>query len=68
MEVLTCYAFQYAAMPAGIIRGVLSRLGYVGTVVPEITSLPQCEFISVHVYLLLIYCPGTFQVKLPKGT
>jgi len=42
----------YAAMPAGIIRGALSRLGYVGTVVPEITSLPQC----------------TFQVKLPKGT
>jgi len=42
----------YAAMPAGITRGALSRLGYVGTVVPEITSLPQC----------------TFQVKLPKGT
>jgi len=42
----------YAAMPAGIIRGALSRLGYICTVVPEITSLPQC----------------TFQVKLPKGT
>ncbi|KJA20846.1 hypothetical protein HYPSUDRAFT_68169 [Hypholoma sublateritium FD-334 SS-4] len=42
----------YAAMPAGIIRGALARLGYVGTVVPEITSMPQC----------------TFQVKLPKGT
>ncbi|KIM47352.1 hypothetical protein M413DRAFT_440784 [Hebeloma cylindrosporum] len=42
----------YTAMPAGIIRGALSRMGYVGTVVPEITSMPQC----------------TFQVKLPKGT
>ncbi|KAG6848246.1 hypothetical protein H0H93_001972 [Arthromyces matolae] len=41
----------YAAMPAGIIRGALARLGYHGTVTPEITSLPQC----------------TFQVKLPKG-
>ncbi|KAJ7644072.1 TRAPP complex subunit trs33 [Roridomyces roridus] len=42
----------YAAMPAGIIRGALSRLGFQTTVSPEITSLPQC----------------TFQVKLPKGT
>jgi len=42
----------YVAMPAGIIRGALSRLGLQGTVVPEITSLPQC----------------TFQVKLPKNT
>ncbi|KAJ7212188.1 TRAPP complex subunit trs33, partial [Mycena pura] len=42
----------YAAIPAGIIRGALSRLGYQTTVTPEITSLPQC----------------TFQVKLPKGT
>jgi len=42
----------YAAMPAGIIRGALSRLGYTGTVVPEITSMPQC----------------TFQIKLPKGS
>ncbi|KAF7299067.1 hypothetical protein MIND_00855000 [Mycena indigotica] len=42
----------YAALPAGIIRGALSRIGYQTTVTPEITSLPQC----------------TFQVKLPKGT
>ncbi|KAF8798233.1 TRAPP complex subunit trs33 [Phlegmacium glaucopus] len=42
----------YVAIPAGIIRGALSRLGYAGTVTPEITSLPQC----------------TFQIKLPKGT
>ncbi|PPQ98856.1 hypothetical protein CVT26_014332 [Gymnopilus dilepis] len=42
----------YAAMPAGIIRGALTRLGYNGTVVPEITSMPQC----------------TFQIKLPKGS
>ena len=32
-------------MPAGIIRGALSRLGYNGTVTPEITSMPQCEYI-----------------------
>ncbi|KAF9444454.1 TRAPP complex subunit trs33 [Macrolepiota fuliginosa MF-IS2] len=42
----------YSAMPAGIIKGALSRLGYNSTVAPEITSLPQC----------------TFQVKLPKST
>ncbi|PFH47197.1 hypothetical protein AMATHDRAFT_152747 [Amanita thiersii Skay4041] len=41
----------YAAMPTGIIRGALARLGYQCTVTAEVTSLPQC----------------TFQVKLPKG-
>jgi len=35
---------QYAAMPAGIIRGVLSRVGLSSTVSPEITSMPQCEY------------------------
>ncbi len=33
---------KYAAVPTGIIRGALSRLGYNSTVTPEITSLPQC--------------------------
>ncbi|KAK7047223.1 hypothetical protein VNI00_006889 [Paramarasmius palmivorus] len=43
----------YVAMPAGIIKGVLSRLGYQGvTVTPEVTSLPQC----------------TFQVKIPRNS
>ncbi|KAL0950566.1 hypothetical protein HGRIS_007368 [Hohenbuehelia grisea] len=42
----------YVSMSAGIIKGALNRLGYQATVVPEITSLPQC----------------TFQVKLPKST
>ncbi|TFK81724.1 transport protein particle component [Polyporus arcularius HHB13444] len=42
----------YAAMPAGIIRGALIRLGFQATVTPEITTLPQC----------------TFQVKLPRGS
>ncbi|TDL22370.1 transport protein particle component [Rickenella mellea] len=42
----------FVAMPAGIIRGALARIGYHGVVVPEITTLPQC----------------TFQVKLPKGS
>ncbi|TFK68421.1 transport protein particle component [Pluteus cervinus] len=41
----------YVAMPAGIIKGALLRMGYQAVVVPEVTSLPQC----------------TFQVKLPKG-
>lgn len=34
---------QYAALPAGIIKGALSRLGFQAVVVPEITTLPQCE-------------------------
>ncbi|KAI0085698.1 NO signaling/Golgi transport ligand-binding domain-containing protein [Irpex rosettiformis] len=42
----------YAAMPAGMIKGALSRLGFQAVVVPEITVLPQC----------------TFQVKLPRGS
>ncbi|KAH8101402.1 TRAPP complex subunit trs33 [Cristinia sonorae] len=41
----------YVAMPGGIIRGALARLGFQAAVIPEITQLPQC----------------TFQVKLPKG-
>ncbi|KAF6758834.1 trafficking protein particle complex subunit 6B [Ephemerocybe angulata] len=32
----------YATLPAGIIRGILATMGYSGTVVPEITSVPQC--------------------------
>jgi Transport protein particle (TRAPP) component len=36
------FLVQYVAMPAGIIRGALARLGFQGTVVPEVTSLPQC--------------------------
>ncbi|KAF8629002.1 hypothetical protein AX17_005858 [Amanita inopinata Kibby_2008] len=42
----------YTAMPTGVIRGALARLGYHSTVTAEITSLPHC----------------TFQVKLPKGS
>ncbi|CAL1696801.1 unnamed protein product [Somion occarium] len=42
----------YVAMPGGIIRGALARLGFQAAVVPELSSLPQC----------------TFQVKLPKGS
>jgi len=29
-------------MPAGIVRGALSRLGLIGVVVPEVSNLPQC--------------------------
>ncbi|KAI8983301.1 transport protein particle component [Trametes punicea] len=42
----------YVAVPAGIIRGALARLGFQAVVVPEVTNLPQC----------------TFQIKLPKGS
>ncbi|GJJ13810.1 hypothetical protein Clacol_008067 [Clathrus columnatus] len=42
----------YTALPAGVLRGALSRLGIQATVTTEILLLPQC----------------TFQVKLPKGT
>ncbi|EPS99645.1 hypothetical protein FOMPIDRAFT_128341 [Fomitopsis schrenkii] len=41
----------YVAMPAGILRGALVRLGYQAAVVPEILNLPQCSF----------------QLRLPKG-
>jgi len=41
----------YLAFHAGILRGALARLGLQGTVVPEVTVLPQC----------------IFQVKLPKA-
>jgi hypothetical protein len=43
------FLVQYAALPAGIIRGALSRLGFQGTVVPEITSLPQCTYFLAKV-------------------
>ncbi|KAF9007850.1 transport protein particle component [Cyathus striatus] len=42
----------YTAMPAGIIRGALARMGHNSTITPEVTSLPQC----------------TFQVRIHKGT
>ncbi|KAH7884206.1 TRAPP complex subunit trs33 [Phlebopus sp. FC_14] len=42
----------YVALPSGIIRGALARMGLQGTVTPEITSLPHC----------------TFQIKLPKNS
>ncbi|KAI0727573.1 NO signaling/Golgi transport ligand-binding domain-containing protein [Fomitopsis betulina] len=47
----TTKARLYVAMPAGIIRGALVRLGYQAAVVPEILNLPQCSF----------------QLRLPKG-
>ncbi|KAI0782189.1 NO signaling/Golgi transport ligand-binding domain-containing protein [Abortiporus biennis] len=33
----------YVTMPGGIIKGALARLGFQAGVVPEITSMPQCE-------------------------
>ncbi|KAG9307951.1 NO signaling/Golgi transport ligand-binding domain-containing protein [Chiua virens] len=42
----------YLALPAGLIRGALARIGLHGTVTTEITALPHC----------------TFQIKLPKNS
>ena len=42
VSLITTNKAQYAAMPAGIIRGALTRLGLQAVVVPEITTLPQC--------------------------
>ncbi|KAG8986212.1 Trafficking protein particle complex subunit 33 [Tulasnella sp. JGI-2019a] len=41
----------FVAVPTGIIRGALGRLGLTVSVTPEVLNLPQC----------------TFQIKLPKG-
>lgn len=41
-DTLITLATQYVMMPAGIVRGALSRLGLIGVVVPEINTLPQC--------------------------
>ncbi|KAF8554539.1 transport protein particle component [Imleria badia] len=46
------HAKIYVALPAGLIRGALARIGLHGTVTTEITSLPHC----------------TFQIKLPKNS
>ncbi|KAH0838892.1 NO signaling/Golgi transport ligand-binding domain-containing protein [Lanmaoa asiatica] len=45
-------ARTYVALPAGLIRGALARIGLHGTVTTEITSLPHC----------------TFHIKLPKNS
>jgi len=41
----------FLAFHAGLLRGALARLGLQGTVVPEVTSIPQC----------------VFQIKLPRA-
>ncbi|KAL0058622.1 hypothetical protein AAF712_014693 [Marasmius tenuissimus] len=42
----------YVAMPAGIIKGALVRLGYqTVTVTPEINSLPQCQDTPQHIMI-----------------
>jgi hypothetical protein len=43
---------KYVALPAGIIKGALSRIGFHGTVVPEITTPPQCELSSFEKIIL----------------
>lgn len=53
LAVLTKLAAQYVMMPAGIVRGALSRLGLIGVVVPEISNLPQCTYASVSVLVLV---------------
>ena len=46
--------YQYVMMPAGIVRGALSRLGLVGVVVPEISALPQCMLPCSFSYVFLV--------------
>jgi len=53
-------------MPAGIIRGAFSRVGYAAIIIPEITFMPQCEVTSAYYSHFLLF--SAFQVKLPKGT
>lgn len=63
------YVRQYVALPAGIIKGALHRLGFQATVSPEITTLPQCMQIPCYQGLRsLTALSGTFQIKLPKGS
>lgn len=44
---------QYVAMPVGIIKGALARMGYQATVTTEIVQLPQCKLSVKDIYSLL---------------
>ena len=48
---------KYVALPAGLIRGALARIGLHGTVTTEITSLPHCMltrfYSTLHQHLTL---------------
>lgn len=50
---LTKLAAQYVMMPAGIVRGALSRLGLIGVVVPEINNLPQCMYAPASILVFV---------------
>ena len=43
---------QYVALPAGLIRGALARIGLHGSVTTEITSLPHCT--------LAVFCSPSY--------
>lgn len=64
------------AMPTGVIRGALARLGVASTVVAETSQVPQCEWSNescprrAHnaitdksILAFSLYAPGTFHVK-----
>ena len=60
---------KYVALPAGLIRGALARIGLHGTVTTEITSLPHCMFLfNIALTSHLTPTAGTFQIKLPKNS
>lgn len=44
------------ALPSGILRGALARLGVTSTVVAETNQIPQCKYIS-HVELMVFRHP-----------
>ena len=44
---------QYVAMPIGIIKGALARMGYQATVTTESVQLPQCKLSAKGIYSLL---------------
>lgn len=56
-RLMTGRSYQYVAMPAGVIKGALFRLGFQATVTPEIISLPQCVYQSVYPYSVLSPTP-----------
>lgn len=52
---------KYVALPAGLIRGALARIGLHGTVTTEITSLPHCMLTKLCSTLL-----GYLTLHLPQ--
>lgn len=48
---------KYVALPVGLIRGALGRIGLHGTVTTEITSLPHCMLAALSSTLRRLLTP-----------